>query len=41
MLEQGIETSLVNKLKDLKYSYRPELNKGTSKNKRFPVLLRI
>ena len=26
MLEQEIETSLINKLKDLKYRYRPELN---------------
>jgi type I restriction enzyme R subunit len=26
MSEQEIETSLVNKLKDLKYCYRPEIN---------------
>ena len=26
MLEQEIETCLINKLKDLKYRYRPELN---------------
>jgi type I restriction enzyme R subunit len=35
MSEQEIETSLVNKLKDLKYSYRPELNNRAALEENF------
>ena len=35
MLEQEIETCLVNKLKDLKYSYRPELNNRSALEENF------
>jgi type I restriction enzyme R subunit len=37
MLEQEIETSLVNKLKDLKYSYRPEINNRSALENNFRV----
>jgi type I restriction enzyme R subunit len=35
MLEQEIETCLVNKLKDLKYSYRPDINNRTALENNF------
>jgi type I restriction enzyme R subunit len=37
MSEQEIETNLVNKLKDLKYSYRPELNNRSALENNFRV----
>jgi type I restriction enzyme R subunit len=37
MLEQEIETSLVNKLKDLKYCYRPEINNRSALENNFRV----
>jgi type I restriction enzyme R subunit len=35
MLEQEIETNLVTKLKDFKYSYRPELNNRSALEENF------
>ena len=35
MSEQEIETSLVNKLKDLEYCYRPEINKRAALENNF------
>ena len=35
MLEQEIETCLVNKLKDLKYSYHPDINNRTALENNF------
>ena len=37
MLEQGIETSLVNKLKDLKYRYRIDINNRSALENNFRV----
>ncbi len=37
MLEQEIETGLVDKLKDLKYSYRPEINNRVALENNFRV----